>query len=82
FTDASNAPQDRLDNQSGIVGEIPAYGVADLSLSYRWRWLTLEGGVTNLMDENYFTRRATGYPGPGIIPSAPRAFYFGVQFKL
>ncbi|MEO0732011.1 MAG: TonB-dependent receptor, partial [Bacteroidota bacterium] len=82
FTDASNAPQDRRNNQSGIVGAIPAYGVADLSLSYRWRWLTLEGGVTNLLDEVYFTRRATGYPGPGIIPSAPRAFYLGVEIKL
>ncbi|MEM9930833.1 MAG: TonB-dependent receptor, partial [Bacteroidota bacterium] len=82
FTDASNAPQDQFDNQSGIVGAIPAYGVADLSLSYRWNKLTLEGGVTNLLNERYFTRRATGYPGPGIIPSAPRAFYLGVEIRL
>ncbi|MTB50240.1 TonB-dependent receptor [Lewinella sp. W8] len=82
FTDASNAPQDRRDNQSGIVGVIPAYGVADLSLSYRWKAFTLEGGITNLTDNSYFTRRATGYPGPGIIPSAPRAFYLGVEIRL
>ena len=82
FTDASNAPQDRRDNQSGIVGAVPAYGVADLSLSYRWRWLTVETGVNNLLNETYFTRRATGYPGPGIIPSAPRTGYLtlGVRF--
>jgi|AntRauTorckE5430_2_1112549.scaffolds.fasta_scaffold00678_6 Fe(3+) dicitrate transport protein len=78
FTDASNAAQDREDNQSGIVGAIPAYGVMDLSLSYHWRWLTLETGATNLLDEVYFTRRATGYPGPGIIPSAPVAGYLTV----
>lgn len=78
FTDASNAEQDRADNQSGIVGAIPAYGVMDLSLSYHWRWLTLEGGASNLLNEVYFTRRATGYPGPGIIPSAPLAGYLTV----
>jgi Fe(3+) dicitrate transport protein len=75
YTDASNAEQDKNDNQSGIVGAIPAYGVADLSLSYRWRWVRVETGVNNLLDEIYFTRRATGYPGPGIIPSAPRTYY-------
>ena len=82
FTDASNAPQDRSDNQSGIVGSIPAYGVADLSLSYRWRRLTLEGGINNLLNNYYFTRRATGYPGPGIIPSAPRTWYLTVGVQL
>ncbi|THH41866.1 TonB-dependent receptor domain-containing protein [Neolewinella litorea] len=82
YTDASNALQDRADNQSGIVGSIPAYGVADLSLSYRWRFVTLESGVNNLTNEVYFTRRATGYPGPGIIPSAPRTYYLTVAFTL
>ncbi|NJB84936.1 Fe(3+) dicitrate transport protein [Lewinella marina] len=82
YTDASNAEQDRADNQSGIVGSIPAYGVADLSLSYRWRFLTLESGINNLMNESYFTRRATGYPGPGIIPSAPRTFYLTLALQL
>ena len=82
FTDASNAAQDRRDNQSGIVGEIPAYGVLDLSLSYRYKRYTLEAGVTNLLNEVYFTRRATGYPGPGIIPSAPRGFYLTAGVTL
>ncbi|MGB3799728.1 MAG: TonB-dependent receptor [Lewinella sp.] len=82
FTDASNAPQDRRDNQRGIVGSIPAYGVADLSLRYGWKALTLETGVNNLLDEVYFTRRATGYPGPGIIPSAPRTYYLTIGFQL
>ena len=82
FTDASNAPQDRSDNQRGIVGSIPAYGVADLSLSYRWQSIMLETGINNLFDEVYFTRRATGYPGPGIIPSAPRTYYLTVGFRL
>lgn len=82
FTDASNAPRDRRDNQSGIVGEIPAYGIMDISLSHKWRKITLETGATNVLDETYFTRRATGYPGPGIIPSAPRSFYCTVGLTL
>lgn len=81
FTDASNAPQDVRDNQSGIVGAIPAYDVLDVAATYRFRWLQLEAGVNNLLNEQYFTRRATGYPGPGIIPSAPRSFYVGVEVR-
>lgn len=82
FTDASNAPQDIRDNQSGIVGEIPAYQIMDFSLSYQWKVLKLEAGINNVLDSSYFTRRATGYPGPGIIPSAPRTGYITLQVRL
>jgi len=56
--------------------------VMDLSLSYRWKRFTFESGVSNLLNERYFTRRATGYPGPGIIPSAPVGGYFTVGVAL
>lgn len=82
FTDATNAPQNQLDNQRGIEGEIPAYTVMDLSLSYKWRNLQLETGANNLMNTSYFTRRATGYPGPGIIPSDKRSYYITLQAKF
>ncbi|MBT8244841.1 MAG: TonB-dependent receptor [Winogradskyella sp.] len=82
FTDASNAPQDLGDNVSGIIGSIPAYSVLDLSLSYRYKKWTLETGVNNLLNEQYFTQRATGYPGPGIIPALPRSYYVTLGFKL
>lgn len=82
FTDATNAPRDVNDNQRGIEGEIPAYGIMDLSLSYSIGKWKLETGVNNLLDQSYFTRRATGYPGPGIIPSEPRTFYTTLQVKL
>ena len=42
----------------------------------------IESGINNLLNTSYFTRRATGYPGPGIIPSQPRTFYGLLQFKL
>ena len=67
---------------SGVIGEIPAYSLTDISLSYKIKNLSFETGVNNLLDEKYFTRRATGYPGPGIIPSAPRNLYFTFQIKF
>ncbi|MDZ7808193.1 MAG: TonB-dependent receptor [Gracilimonas sp.] len=82
FTDASNAKQNPFDNQSGIKGEIPAYDVVDLSASYSWKNFTLESGINNVLNAWYFTRRATGYPGPGIIPSPPRMFYLTLEFKI
>ncbi|WP_127846497.1 TonB-dependent receptor domain-containing protein [Psychroflexus aestuariivivens] len=72
FTDANNS---RAIPNNGIVGEIPQYDILDFSLAYRYKSFKLETGINNLLDENYFTRRATGYPGPGIIPSAPRNWY-------
>ncbi len=82
FTDATNAPQDVNDNQRGIEGSIPAYSILDFSLAYSWRRYRVEAGINNLLDEVYFTRRATGYPGPGIIPSEPLTWYATLQVKL
>jgi Fe(3+) dicitrate transport protein len=79
FTDSSNAKEGNL---SGVIGEIPAYSLADLSISYKLNNLKLETGVNNLFDEKYFTRRATGYPGPGIIPSSPKNVYITLEIKL
>lgn len=82
YTDATNAPQDRSDSQRGIEGAIPAYGIMDLSLSYSFGRFKLEGGINNLLDNSYFARRATGYPGPGIIPAQPLSWYSTLQFRL
>jgi len=83
FTDVENSavPADG-DARNGVIGEIPAYSIMDLSLSYSLGKWKVEAGVNNLLNETYFTRRATGYPGPGIIPSDPRAYYFTLQLKL
>ena len=79
FTDSSNAIDGNL---SGVIGEIPAYSLGDISASYKFKNIKFETGINNLFDEKYFTRRATGYPGPGIIPSAPRNLYFTLQIKF
>jgi Fe(3+) dicitrate transport protein len=79
FADALNtvAP-----NAAATVGLIPAYSVSDLSFGYSGKEnYTLQVGVNNLFDESYFTRRAGGYPGPGLLPSNGRTFFFtfGIQ---
>jgi Fe(3+) dicitrate transport protein len=79
FTDAQNSSSGDI---SGIVGEIPAYSILDFSSAYKYRFAKIEVGVNNVLDNAYFTRRATGYPGPGIIPSAPRNWYVGLELKF
>jgi len=78
FTDASNSVAAL---PSAVNGLVPAYTLMDLSLGWSWRWLSVEGSVNNLANVKYFTRRATGYPGPGIIPGEGRSFYLTVGFK-
>ena len=78
YTDATNAVDG---GYSAVVGSVPAYSLMDLSLGYSWRWLTVEGSVNNVANVSYFTRRATAYPGPGIIPGEGRSFYLTVGFK-
>ncbi|NQY05251.1 MAG: TonB-dependent receptor [Flavobacteriaceae bacterium] len=79
FTDSTNS----VDPDVGsIIGIIPAYDILDISIAYTYKRFRLEAGVNNALDNSYFTRRATGYPGPGIIPSSPRNWYATLQIKL
>jgi len=79
FTDSSNAIDGNL---SGVIGQIPSYIISDLSFSIKFNSFKIESGINNLFNETYFTRRATGYPGPGIIPSPPRNIYSTIQIKF
>jgi len=79
FTDASNAIESNL---SGVIGEIPEYYVLDFSSSYSYKNYKFEFGVNNILNYKYFTRRATGYPGPGIIPSPGFNLYSTLQIKI
>ncbi len=78
FSDATNADF-VVDATRGII---PAYGVMDLSGRYSVGRFAFQAGVNNLANSSYFTRRATGYPGPGIIPAAPRSYYFTFRISL
>ena len=79
YTDSSNATKG---NMSGVIGEIPQYLLLDISFSFKYNKVKAETGINNLLDEEYFTRRATGYPGPGIITSPPRNIYFTLEIRI
>ena len=78
YSDATNTEI----TPTAVDGAIPSFSVMDLSLSYNWRHFTFYTGINNLADKKYFTRRADGYPGPGILPADKRNFYATLQFKL
>lgn len=78
YTDATNAKR----SATGVDGLIPAFYVMDLSAKYKYKFAQIEAGVNNLTNNYYFTRRAVGYPGPGIIPSPGRNFYVTLDLKF
>lgn len=77
---SANSDLRQTDISNGISGDIPAYYVADFSCSYKFKHFKIETGINNFTNNSYFTRRATGYPGPGIIPSESRVFYATLEF--
>ena len=79
YTDSSNAVAGNL---SGVIGLIPSYEIVDISSSFLAGRFKFELGINNLFNRAYYTRRATGYPGPGIITSPNRNIYFTTQFKI
>jgi Fe(3+) dicitrate transport protein len=78
YSDATNTEI----TPTAVDGAIPAFAVMDLSLSYNWRQFTIYSGINNLTNKKYFTRRADGYPGPGILPADKRNMYLTLQYKL
>jgi Fe(3+) dicitrate transport protein len=78
YTDATNAER----TASAIEGAVPAYYIVDFSTGYEWRNFRIEANCNNVLDHQYFTRRAENYPGPGIIPSEGRGFLVTLQAKV
>ena len=78
FTDATNAEF----SATAVDGLIPAYAVMDLSLSYSYKRWSMSASANNLANTMYFTRRADGYPGPGIIPSDAKSYFVTLQVKI
>ncbi|MGB1247415.1 MAG: TonB-dependent receptor family protein [Chitinophagales bacterium] len=76
FTDATNTEF----TSDAVNGIIPSYYTVDMSAKYSYKWFSLEANINNLTDNRYFTRRAVGYPGPGIIPSDGRSLFLTLGF--
>lgn len=68
---------------NGAVGLVPAYGLLDLNASYRVSpRLMFRLSVNNLTDKQYFTKRPTFYPGPGVWPSDGRSIVVTMGVKI
>lgn len=79
----TNATNTDAPNAAATAGRIPGYMVMDASASWTTTaQITLSAGVNNLMDVDYATRRAGGYPGPGLLPGMGRAFYVTLAARL
>jgi Fe(3+) dicitrate transport protein len=79
FSDANNTVEPTANGQ---IGWIPGYRVWDLTLNGNiGRQFIFKAGVNNLLNRHYFTRRSSGYPGPGLLPADGRAYFltFGVK---
>ena len=80
FSDATNSIEPSGD---AVIGQVPAYTVIDLSSKYQInKQFQVELGINNLTNQSYYTRRATAYPGPGILPSDGISAYFTLQYKF
>lgn len=80
FSDASNTV---IPVATGLNGLIPAYHIGDISVNYKFlEKYNVRAGLNNLTDAAYFTRRAGGYPGPGLMPADGRNFFVSVGAKF
>jgi Fe(3+) dicitrate transport protein len=80
YTDANNT---EAPSANGVTGLLDKYHVLDLSAEYKFlKNYNLRAGINNLTDEMYATRRAGGYPGPGIIPGEGRTFFLSLGAKF
>ena len=80
FSDAMNTQTPSPDGAKGLV---PAYSIMDLNISLRFsQHYSFKLGINNLTNEQYFTKRPTGYPGVGVWSSDGRSIVATFGFKL
>jgi Fe(3+) dicitrate transport protein len=80
FADANNTVKPTVNGQNGLI---PSYTIIDINGTYNFSdKLNLKAGINNLSNAMYFTRRAGGYPGPGLLPSDGRGFFVSVGAKF
>jgi Fe(3+) dicitrate transport protein len=71
YTDAVNTEEPSTNAQAGML---PSYQLLDASLKYQFTSnIFLQSAVNNLLNTHYATRRAGGYPGPGLLPGTGRS---------
>lgn len=76
FTDSGNTVASSTNGQTGLMD---GYEILDFSSEYKfYKKYNLRAGMNNLLNTEYATRRAGGYPGPGILPGEGRSFYVSI----
>lgn len=80
FADALNTVKPSVD---GAIGLVPSYTLFDINSTYRLnKKISFRLGVNNCFDVQYFTKRPTFYPGPGVWSSDGRSITASVNFKI
>jgi Fe(3+) dicitrate transport protein len=70
-------------SSNGAVGLVPSYGVLDVNTSFRISDnLVFRVNLNNVTNKQYFTKRPTFYPGPGIWSSDGRSINCTVALKI
>lgn len=80
FSDALNTVTPPV---SGAKGFTPAYALWDVNASFRTNSIfSIRAGISNIFNKQYFTKRPTFYPGPGIWPGDGRNMNVTVGIKI
>jgi Fe(3+) dicitrate transport protein len=80
YTDANNT---ETPTANGVTGALAGFSVYDFSMKYDFFGnYNIKSGVNNLTNVSYATRRAGGYPGPGVLPNDGRTFYISIGAKF
>jgi len=80
FTDANNTEEPSANGQNGLI---PSYSIIDITGGYEHKsGMLIKAGINNIGNKNYFTRRAGGYPGPGVLPADGRTFFVTVGYRM
>jgi Fe(3+) dicitrate transport protein len=58
------------------------YWLMDVTANYTLQKIDIGLSINNLTNNHYFTRRALGFPGPGIIPADARSIALTLGLKL
>lgn len=81
FADALNTVEPP--KSTGAVGLVPAYGILDINASLRFtKNLELRININNVTNKQYFTKRPSFYPSPGVWPSDGRNFSTSLVVRL
>ncbi len=80
YTDAENT---ETSNAAATVGKLNGYTLLDWSFSYYFlNHFNVKGGINNLTNKHYATRRSGGYPGPGLLPGDGLTWFVSFGIKI